>query len=135
VAVLGIGDVLVEDPMTGAAGRLRNESSRPLGSFLVLACVLSWPIWLLSGVLPRGGAGPYDFRWLIAQGSLLVALLLHTSINVMGDVGLSSFEATSVVFFFMVAVAAVVMLVSSPVFRQESRPSDRPSTGPSRLST
>ena len=53
--------------MTGPADRLRSESSRPLWSFLVLACVLSWPIWLASGVLSRGGSGPYDLRWLVAQ--------------------------------------------------------------------
>jgi len=44
----------------------------------VLACVLSWPLWLVSGVLPRGGAGPYDLRWLVAQvgvfGPTLAAL-------------------------------------------------------------
>jgi len=53
--------------VTGPADRLRSESSRPLWSFLVLACVLSWPIWLASGVLSRGGSGPYDLRWLVAQ--------------------------------------------------------------------
>jgi hypothetical protein len=72
---------------------------------------------------------------LIARGSLLVALLVHTSINVMGDLGLSSFDASSVVFFVMAAIAACIVSVSGPVFRQESGPSDRPSTGPSTLST
>jgi len=66
-----------------AANRLRSESSRPVWSFLVLACVLSWPIWLASGVLPRGGAGPYDVRWLIAQvgvfGPTLAALIVSAT--------------------------------------------------------
>jgi membrane protease YdiL (CAAX protease family) len=77
------------------------------------------------------------FTWFFLRtgGSLLVALLLHTSLNVMGDLGVSSFEATSVVFFLMVAVAAAVVGVSSPEFRHESGPSSRPSTGPSKLST
>jgi membrane protease YdiL (CAAX protease family) len=60
------------------------------------------------------------FTWfhLRTKGGLLVALLLHSSINVMGDVGLSIFDAASVVYLFMVAMAAFVVLVSSPVFRR-----------------
>jgi len=49
-------------------------------AFLILLCVLSWPFWLLSGVLPRAGAGGYDARWLVAQigvmGPSLAALLV-----------------------------------------------------------
>src|SRR5512135_2757038 len=49
-------------------------------AFLVLACVLSWPVWLVSGVLSRAGPGAYDARWLVAQigvmGPSLGALLV-----------------------------------------------------------
>jgi membrane protease YdiL (CAAX protease family) len=48
--------------------------------FLVLTCLLSWPIWLASGVLPRRGVGAFDSRWLFAQlgvcGPSLTALLV-----------------------------------------------------------
>ena len=50
-----------------ATENIRKKSSRSLWSFLVILCLLSWPIWVVSGVLPRGGAGAYDWRWLFAQ--------------------------------------------------------------------
>jgi len=59
------------------------------------------------------------FTWfyLRAKGSLLVAMLLHTSLNVMGDLGLSRFENSAIVFFVLMAAAALIVSVSSPVFR------------------
>jgi len=55
-------------------------SRRSLWVFLVSVCVLSWPIWAVSGVLPRAGTGGYDTRWLVAQIGVmspsLAALLL-----------------------------------------------------------
>jgi len=66
--------------MTGPADRLKSDSSSSVWTFLTVTCLLSWPIWLVSGVLPRGGAGPYDVRWLIAQvgvfGPTLAALIV-----------------------------------------------------------
>jgi membrane protease YdiL (CAAX protease family) len=57
-----------------------RESNRDLWIFLALLCLWSWPIWLLSGVLPRAGTGAYDFRWLVAQigvfGPSLAALIV-----------------------------------------------------------
>ncbi len=123
----------------------------PLAASVVLGVV--WGLWHLPIDLAAGfalqGVGavlarvvyavPVSilFTWFFLRsgGSMLVALLVHTSINVMGDLGLSSFDASSVVFFVMAAIAACIVSVSSPVFRHGSRPSDRPSAGPSRLST
>jgi len=45
----------------------KAPSNRPLWAFLILTCLLSWPIWFASGVLPRAGLGVYDVRWLLAQ--------------------------------------------------------------------
>jgi membrane protease YdiL (CAAX protease family) len=66
------------------------------------------------------------FTWfyLRAKGSLLVAMLLHTSLNVMGDLGLSRFENSGIVFFVLMAAAALIVSVSSPVFR--TRPEQEP---------
>jgi membrane protease YdiL (CAAX protease family) len=58
----------------------KAESNGSVWRFLVLTCLLSWPIWLASGVLPRRGLGAFDFRWLFAQigvfGPSLTALLV-----------------------------------------------------------
>lgn len=57
-----------------------SGSQRGLWVFLVMLCLWSWPIWFLSGVLPRAGTGAYDFRWLVAQvgvfGPSLAALIV-----------------------------------------------------------
>lgn len=62
-----------------------SVSRRSVWAFLILAVVLSWPLWLVSGVLPRAGTGAYDARWLIAQvgvmGPSLAALLVSGSMN------------------------------------------------------
>ena len=123
----------------------------PLAASVVLGVV--WGLWHLPIDLAAGfglqGVGAvlarviyavpvsilFSWFYLRTGGSLLIALLLHTSLNLMGDLGLSSFEASGVVFFVMAAIAACIVFVSSPVFRHESRPSDRASAGPSRLST
>jgi membrane protease YdiL (CAAX protease family) len=62
------------------------------------------------------------FTWfyLGSKGSLLIALLLHTSLNVMGDLGLSRFDSSAMVFFVFMAGAAVIVSVASPAFRKRS---------------
>ena len=59
---------------------IQRSSGRQLGLFLILLFLLSWPFWVISGVLPRGGTGAYDFRWLFAQigvfGPSLAALIV-----------------------------------------------------------
>jgi membrane protease YdiL (CAAX protease family) len=62
------------------------------------------------------------FTWfyLGSKGSLLIALLLHTSLNVMGDLGLSRFDSSAMVFFVLMAGAAVIVSVASPVFKKGS---------------
>lgn len=56
-----------------------------LWHFLVLSCALSWPLWVVSGVLTRAGTGAYDARWIVAQigvmGPSLAALLVSGSLN------------------------------------------------------
>lgn len=106
----------------------------PIRASIVLAVV--WGLWHLpiDLVAGFGVTGVYAvlariiwtvpltilFTWfyLRSQGSLLIAILLHTSINVMSDLGLSSYEATAMVFFLLVGVAGVVLSVSSPVLRR-----------------
>jgi len=51
---------------------------------------------------------------------MLVAIFQHTSLNVMGDLGLSGLAVTARVFFLFIAIAAMVILLSSPAFRRSS---------------
>lgn len=44
-----------------------KTSDKRLWLFLALAFIPAWMIWFLSGVLPRAGAGAFDYRWLFAQ--------------------------------------------------------------------
>jgi len=105
----------------------------PLTASLVLGVV--WGLWHLPIDLYAGfgaeGAGAVVMRiiyvmplsvlftwfYLRSKRSLLVALLLHTSLNVMGDLGLSNFERTGMIFFVLMAIAAVIVSVQSPLFR------------------
>lgn len=67
------------------ASNSTTVSRRSVWTFLVLLCVLSWPVWVVSGVLPRAGTGGYDARWLVAQigvmGPSLAALVVSGSLS------------------------------------------------------
>ena len=109
----------------------------PLAASVVLGVV--WGLWHLPIDLAVGfglhGIGAvmarvifavplsilFTWFYLRSGGSLLVALLLHTSINVMGDLGLSNFEAASVVFCVVESAAALIVVATSPLFRGTSR--------------
>jgi len=59
---------LLEDlNMEMAASTIKKSSARHFWLFLALVFLLSWPIWIVSGILSRGGTGVYDFHWLVAQ--------------------------------------------------------------------
>lgn len=59
---------------------MKTPAHREVYAFLVLTFIISWPLWIASGVLPRSGAGPLDSRWLVAQvgvfGPSLAALIV-----------------------------------------------------------
>ena len=85
-------------------------------------------IFSITGSLPAallviGGLLPLSvlFTWcyLGSRGSLLVVLLLHTSLNVMGDLGLAHFESAAIFFFVLMAIVAMMVAVRSPVFRSQ----------------
>ena len=108
----------------------------PLAASLVLGVV--WGLWHLPidlyasfGVQGLGAilmrviyvlplSVLFTWFYLKSKGSLLIALLLHTSLNVMGDLGLSRFESSAMVFFVLMAITAVIVSMSSPVFRKGS---------------
>jgi len=63
------------DRDSGTAARSDNgvklirtmNTTKQLAIFLGLTWLISWPLWILSGVLGRGSAATYDFQWWIAQ--------------------------------------------------------------------
>lgn len=59
------------------------------------------------------------FTWfyLRSKGSLLIAILLHTSINVLSDLGLSSYGTAAMVFGLFTGVASVLLSVFSTMLR------------------
>jgi len=113
------------------------ERMSPLWASLVLG--MMWGVWHLPIDLYAGFGGegleailarivyvlPLSviFTWFYVHtdGSLLIALFLHTSLNLMGDIGLSRFQATGMIFFFLIAGTAGVILVSSSVFRRRAK--------------
>ncbi len=114
----------------------------PLIATVILAVV--WAVWhapidLTTGLLVQGPAAilvriiwtlpiAVLFTWfyLKSSGDLLVALMLHTSLNTLSDFGFSSFERSLVVFFFLLAIVALLMSLSTTMRTRDQAAADRP---------
>jgi membrane protease YdiL (CAAX protease family) len=68
-------------------------------------------IWTLPGALL------FTWFYLKSRGNLLVAILLHTSINIIPDLGFSNYDRSMIIFFILMAISALVVAVSSRGFR------------------
>ncbi len=90
------------------------------------------PIDLTAGYLLEGPAAilirmltvlPLSilFTWFYLRtgGNLLIALLLHTSGNILPDFGFSQFEGAAVLLVLFIAILALVVSGSSRVFQQK----------------
>jgi membrane protease YdiL (CAAX protease family) len=115
---------------------LRTHS--PIGASLILGLV--WALWhapadLTSGFLGQGAVAIFArivwtlpvaivFTWLYLKGngSLLVPILLHTSINVLSDLRFSNFERAMVTYFGVLALLSIVLCASATM--RPSRPVD-----------
>ena len=109
----------------------------PLTASLLLAVV--WGLWhlpidLYAGFLVKGPGAVLSrivwtfpmtilFTWLFlrTKGNMLVAIFLHASIGMLSDFGFSNYDASLVVFFILMTIAALVVSISSPVFRARPR--------------
>jgi membrane protease YdiL (CAAX protease family) len=115
--------------------RLLRRNS-PLAASLILGVV--WALWhlpvdLYAGYLLEGPAAilirtitllpvAILFTWFYLQstGNLLVALFLHTSINILPVLGFSQYDVSTILFVIFTAIAAFIVSAFSRVFRSGS---------------
>jgi membrane protease YdiL (CAAX protease family) len=93
---------------------IATPSNRRLRNFLILTYLLSWPLWIASGVLSRGDSGLYDFRWLVAQVGVFAPSLASTPSQV--------FDFPLLPSILTVLVAAAIILFFSPLNRRLLNP-------------
>ena len=108
-----------------------------LAASLILAVV--WGLWhlpvdLYAGFLVKGPGAVLAriiwtlpmtilFTWIFlrARGSLLVAVFLHASVGMLSEIGFSNYSSSLIVFFVFMVVAALIVSISSSVFRAGPR--------------
>ncbi len=113
---------------------LRRNS--PLTASLILGVV--WALWHLpidiyAGYLLEGFGAivirtttllPLSilFTWfyLKTDGNLLIALFLHTSINILSDPGFSHYDVSTILYVIFIGIAAFIVSMFSQVFRKNS---------------
>jgi len=93
---------------------MSTTSDKSLWSFLVLTCVISWPLWIASGVLSRGDLMLYDFRWLVGQvgvfGPSLSALIV--SGNIGKELHQNSLRILPVLFLPLIVLGTLIAVAS-----------------------
>jgi membrane protease YdiL (CAAX protease family) len=111
------------------------KGNSPLAASLILGIV--WALWHLPIDLYAGHslevAAAIFFRIISAlsftilftwfylhKGNLLVALFLHTSINMLPDLGFSQYDVSMILFVIFTAIAALIVSAFSRVFRSSS---------------
>jgi len=128
--------VLQRGFLDGWRGFLLPQLLRRYGPFVAsLLLAVVWALWHLpidirSGFLVTGpGAVLIRIIWTIpvtiiftwfyirSGGNLLVALFLHTSINILSDLGFSQYERTALFLFVLLAIAAILISAASTTFR------------------
>jgi len=82
--------------------------------FFILTFTISWTIWILSGVLTRGGSFVYDYSWLFAQVGVfapsLVAIIL-TAIK-SGEIRKICFRI--LVLFLLIFTVGILVTTDNP---------------------
>ena len=71
--------------------------------------VLARIIW----TIPLTIVFTYFYIW--SRGDLRAPLLLHTSINLLADLGFARFEMALMLFFFLISAVATVMALTGPM--------------------
>jgi membrane protease YdiL (CAAX protease family) len=91
-----------------------TSSTTQLVLFLALVWLISWPVWIFSGVLSRGSAVTYDTRWLVAQVGVFAPSLSAVIVSGFTSRALRRNGLRLVLLFLVILGAGITITVNAP---------------------
>ena len=90
------------------------SSKKQLVLFLCITWSISWPLWILSGVLGRGSNVTYDLQWWIAQVGVFAPSLSAMILSAFSSVDLRKNSLRLLLLFILILALGIVITLKSP---------------------
>jgi membrane protease YdiL (CAAX protease family) len=89
-------------------------STKQLVLFLTLVWLISWPVWIFSGILSRGSEVFYDTRWLVAQVGVFAPSLSALLVSGFMSQELRKNGLRLILLFLVIMGAGTAITVNAP---------------------
>ena len=89
-------------------------SKKQLVLFLCITWSISWPVWILSGVLGRGSNVTYDLQWWVAQVGVFAPSLSAIALSAFSSVDLRRNSLRLLLLFIVILALGIVVTLDSP---------------------
>lgn len=90
------------------------STNKKLVLFLCITWSISWPVWILSGVLGRDSVVTYDLGWWVAQIGVFAPSISALAISAFGSVSLRRNSLRLLLLFAVILAAGTVITLDSP---------------------
>jgi membrane protease YdiL (CAAX protease family) len=89
-------------------------SKKQLVLFLCITWSISWPVWILSGVLGRGADATYDLQWWVAQVGVFAPSLSAITLSAFRSVDLRKNSLRLLLLLVLILALGTVITLNSP---------------------
>jgi membrane protease YdiL (CAAX protease family) len=90
------------------------SSKKQLVLFLCITWSISWPVWILSGVLGRGSNVTYDLQWWVAQVGVFAPSLSAMTLSAFRSVDLRKSSLRLLLLCIVILALGIVITRDSP---------------------